>query len=152
MTGGISERGREMLHPRPVGQRRIVSGEPAFDRNSNSSKVIDAAPRRVRGKQACGRLTEGAGVDGEADGGDAPVWGQCDIEGDAAPAGTRAPLNAGVRIGEAGLLRGGQREPQDIAGIERAAHSAAGSARPESSFSRSATTSDRAALVARSSG
>lgn len=152
MTCGMSEGGCEMLHPRPVGQRRSVSGEPAFDRNSSGSQVINAAPRRVRGKQACGRLTEGAGVNGEADGGDAPVRGQSDIEGDAAAAGARAPLNAGVRIGEAGLLRSGQREPQDIACIERAAHAAAGSAGSGSSFSRSATTSDSAAPVARSSG
>lgn len=151
MPGRMGKRSSKMAHARPVGDRGIFAGQPAFDSESGNGQFVDAASRRMLRDEAGGGLTKGAGADREADRCDAPSPVERDVERDAAAARARAPLDTRVGVGKAGMLRRRQGEPEDIAGIESRAHVAVAAA-GSGSFNRSATISDRAALVARSSG
>lgn len=153
MARRMGERGGEKIDTRPGRQIRAISAKPAFDRERGRREIIDTATGRVGGDKAGSGLAHGAGIDRKADRTDTAIVRQGNVERDAAAAGPRTPLNTGVRIGEAGMLCGGQRQPENVPRVERTAHDvAAAPAASGSSFSLSATISDRAALVARRSG
>jgi len=73
MPGRMGERRREMVQTGPIGQCRIVSGKPGFDRQSDGSEIIHAAARRMGSNQTSSRLAKSAGIDHDADRGDAAV-------------------------------------------------------------------------------